>query len=502
MVIRVDGPQIQILLYRMTGVNFVTGAVYRGASSGLDTIDLAPLLGDAGSVHTIKAIDEPCGGFSIVFADRINDEGGDTVYALAEAMDMVEIRMARIPVGVGGQAPLVMRGFISSVRRIESIGPDGTPDRKVVLQGQDMGKLWQIHNILPEAQMASDLSNMLSTYSLFAAVGINIGLVTAAEFVERFTTAIMNARVADFSAVSGWAIPPFATEITVPDSDGFVSASLLEGFPGGRYWDVLEFVADRPWNEIWVRDDEAGPTLVYRPVPYFDVNGGLIMPGAAAPEIIRWDIGEIASLEVSRTDHRVANFYWVPPGTSIPDSAGRSAINNVFRIAGGVGGPLFALDHDNSNMAIYGLRKMQHDSRRIPNDIPEPRPANLNTPANRINAGDVHTNFNIRRAELLKLLNWDNVIWESVEMVCKGHEILQPGKTLEWTRGQFRGSGLTASGYITSVAHHWIPLKSGGGAAWTSTLGIERGNGFLVRDNMGESPFWTEGRRGPYSPTS
>ena len=84
MVIKVDGPQIQILLYKMTGVNFTTGAVYRGAASGLDTIDLAPLLGDAGSVRTMKALDEPCGGFSITFADRINNQGGDTVYALEE----------------------------------------------------------------------------------------------------------------------------------------------------------------------------------------------------------------------------------------------------------------------------------------------------------------------------------------------------------------------------------------------------------------------------------
>jgi hypothetical protein len=501
-VIKVDGPQIQILLFKMTGINFVTGSVYRGRAGGLDTIDLAPLLGDAGSVRTIKAIDEPCGGFSITFADRINDENGDTVFALAEPMDMVEIRMARIPVGRGGTAPLVMRGFISNIRRVETIAGDGTPQRVVVMQGQDMAKLWQIHNILPEAQMAMDLSALLSTFRMFAATGIAVGLVTAAEFVQRFTDEIMNARVADFSAVSGWAIPPFATEISVPPSDGWISASLMEAFPGGKYWDVLEFMADRPWNELWVRDDEAGPTLVYRPVPYFDIGGGIIMPGGAAPDIITWDIGDIVSLDNARTDHRTANFFWVEPGTSIPETAGRSAINNAFRIAGGVGGPLFALDHENCLMQIYGLRKMQHDSRRIANDIPEPLPANLNSPPNRILAGDRQTEFNIRRAELLKLLNWDNVVWTSTEMVCKGHEVLQAGKTLEWTRGQFRGSGMTYSGYVTRVAHTWVPLKSGNGAGWTTTLNIERGTEFLVRDSAGGSPFWQEGRRGPYSPNS
>ena len=503
--IKVDGPQIQILLFKTTGVNFSTGVQYRGAAGAIDGVDITPFLGDAGSVRTTKGVDEPCGAFSIVFADRCSDTGADTVYALAEPMDMVEIRMARIPVGVGGTPPLVMRGFISSIRRPETIAADGSPQRVVVIQGQDMTKLWFNWSILPEAQMAGSLVSMLSTYTLLAATGINFALMPVAEFIATFNDAIMNAAVGQLSAFSGRAIPTFDIVASVPADQGLVSASILQGFPGGTYWDVIDYVADRPWNELWVFDppDGGNPQLIFRPVPYKDLGGGLIMPGATDPGFIQRDIGEIVSLDALRTDHRTANFFWVPPGTSLPDSAGMTAIRNVFEMTGGsLGPPLFDIDYDNSNKALYGLRKMQHDTRLIPSAIPNPRSANLNEPGVRITAGDITTLWNIERANQLRLLNHDNVVWETVEMVLKGHEELVPGKYLRWTRGQFRDSGLLSEAYIMRVAHSWVPLKSGTSAGWTTTLTLERSDGFYKRDQLGASPYWMEGRRGPYSPTS
>lgn len=505
MTIKVDSPQIQILLFKTTGVNFNTGSQYRGAAGAIDGIDITPFLGDAGSVRTMKGVDEPCGGFSIVFADRCTGEGADTVYALAEPMDLVEIRMARIPVGNSAKPPLVMRGFISSIRRPETIAPDGAPQRMVVIQGQDMTKLWFNWSILPEAQMAGNLVSMLSTYSLLAATGINFAIRPVSAFIKEFTEEIMNAGVRRLSAFSGQAIPTFDTSrVTVPDSQGLVSAAILQGFPGGTYWDVIDYVSDRPWNEMWIFDppDGGNPQLVFRPVPYMHLTGGFILPGAEDPGTIRRDIGEIVSLDALRTDHRVANFYWVPPGTSLPDSAGMSAVNATFRLAGGQDGPLFSINHDNSNIALYGLRKMQHDTRLIPSEIPDPRSANLNTVGVRLRAGEITTLWNIQRAIQLKELNWDNVAFETVEMVLKGHEELVPGKYLEWTRGQFRDSGLVSKGYIMRVAHAWVPLKSGNGSAWNTTLTIERSDGFYKRDQISASPYWTEGRRGPYSETS
>ena len=504
--ISVDWPDVRVHLLKTTGVNFSGGVgtgQYRGAAGALDEIGLTPFLGDAGSVRTNKSLDEPCGGFSVTFADRVSNEGADTVAALAEAMDMVEIRMKRIPAGRGGVPPLIMRGYISSVRRVEYIDGDGIPHRVVVIMGQDSGKLWQNHSILPEAQMASALNTMLSTYSLFAATGITFGILPVAEFVSIFTEQVMNPAVDMMSAFAGRAVPRFTPVVSVPADQGHISASILQGFPGGRFWDVLEYVADRPWNELFVRDrpDGGPPELVFRPVPYLDIGGGIIMPGAEepAPLIVR-DQRDIVRLDVVRSDHDVANFYWVPPTSSIPDTANMSSIKEINRLAGGQDGPLFSINHNNSALALYGLRKMEAYTRLMPSDLPQGRSANLHDPDVREQAGEITTQWHIRRAEQLKLLNLDNVVWETVEMVIKGHEEFEIGRYIEWTRGQFYGSGLVSKGYIQRVQHEFVPLKHGDSGAWLTTLTIIRSDGFLNRDEMGASPYWTEGRRGPYSP--
>lgn len=504
MVVQVDWPQVQVLLRKTTGVNFSTGVAdqYRGASGAIDWIGLTPFLGDAGSVRTRKALDEPCGGFSITFADRFSQTGGDTVYALAEPMDQIEIRMARVPVGIGGTPPLVMRGYISSVRRVETIAADGTPQRVVVIQGQDSGKLWQNHSILPEAQMAAGMNTMLSTYALFAATGITFGILPVNDFVTTFVQQVMNPAVALMAAFSGVAIPNFTAVCSVPPEEGWISASILQGFPGGKYWDVLEYVADRPWNELFVRDrpDGGPPELVFRPVPYLNVDGGLIMDGAEMPRIIDRDIGDIVSLDASRSDYRTANFFYVPPNSSIPDSAGGVNIEALTRLGSGDEGPMFSISHNNSALALYGLRKMQHETRLMAHDLPSPRSANLNPPGDRPVAITNTTAWHLRRAQKLKDLNLDNVVWETVQMVVKGHEDFEVGTYVRWTRGQFRGTGMTFMAYCTAVEHSFTPLKTGGSAAWTTTLTLERGDGFLNRDTQAGYPYWIEGRRGPYSP--
>jgi hypothetical protein len=72
----------------------------------------------------------------------------DSLYALIEPMDMIEIRAARRPDKFAGtKLPLIMRGFVSSVRRSESMGEDGTPNRTIMIQGQDSGKLLQMFAI-------------------------------------------------------------------------------------------------------------------------------------------------------------------------------------------------------------------------------------------------------------------------------------------------------------------------------------------------------------------
>lgn len=504
MAIQVGSPQIQVLLLKTTGVNFGNGGAnqYRGASGSIDSIDLTPFLGDIGGIHTHKSVEAPCGGFSLTFADKVSSAGADTVYALAEAQDIIEIRMARIPVGTAATPPLVMRGYISTIRRVEEIRGDGTPYRVVVIQGQDGGKLWQIHSILPEAQLATNLNSMLSSYTLLAVTGILAGLSPVADFVRKFNDQVMTPAINHMSEFAGRAVPTFTPKISVPSDQGWISASTLQGFSGGRYWDVLEYVADRPWNELFVRDQENGPELIFRPVPYRDIAGALIMPGAEDPGHVQLDIGEIVKLDTSRGDSRMANFFWVPPGSSQPDTGLMASVAAFSRLGGANEFPLFSTTHDNSALALYGLRKMEHGTRLLPPDLPEGVAANLHRPTTKLGAGDTTTSWHLRRAGQLNLLNRDNVVFETTEMVTKGREDLIAGIEIQWTRGQYRDTGLLTRGYCTAVQHVFTPLRSGSASAWTTTLTIERADGFLTRDELSASPYWLEGRRGPYSPTS
>ena len=76
---------------------------------------------------------------------RREDATGDSLYALVEPMDLIEIRIAREShKNSHKDLPIVMRGFVSEIRRDETMGPDGKASRRVIISGQDYGKLLQI----------------------------------------------------------------------------------------------------------------------------------------------------------------------------------------------------------------------------------------------------------------------------------------------------------------------------------------------------------------------
>lgn len=415
-------------------------------------------------------------------------------------MDIVEIRMGRFPQVApfpSGKQPLIMRGYISEITRDETIAPDGTPQRTVCVKGQDSAKLWFNWSVLPEAQTLADIETMVSTFRLYAATGIRTELMPVNDVVTAIVQEMMNPRVGMLSNFSGWTIPEFNPVCTVPE--GTVWPSIFDQFllgGGGRYWDLLEWVADRPWNELFVRDNPETeiPDLIFRPVPYFDEDGGLIMPGAEAPPIVDRDIGEIVSINMSRSDHKVANFYWVPP-----ISPEHQFMNNIQSISAQAGERITSIDYDNSNVSLYGLRKMMHTTRLQPTELPQNVPPNVHFPGERIAAGAAATEWHIYRAEQLKLLNRDNVVWDSADMTLQGMPDLLIGWTLRWVRGQRRGQGFTCTGYITQVEHEFRPLRAGGQAHWLTHLRLERCNNFLERDAAGGSPRILEGWRGPYN---
>lgn len=475
--IRIDSPGVQVKLIKLVGV--ANGVAYRWQTANAE-FDITSMLGDAGVVRTTKSLEDPCGGFAVSFADKEDPKGLDTLYGLLEPMDLIEIRMAREPWRyAGGQLPLVMRGFISELRRSETLAPDGTPRRAVIITGQDMGKLWQIHQLLPETIYASNSSPYMDTYRLQAATGIEVAYLPVNEFMRQLTERVMNEKVAQLSAFANAYVPPFVIRASVPE--GIVSCSLVAPF-AGPFWQLAELVADRPWNELFIEDTEAGPDVIFRPAPFKHVySGAFIMPGAQPPGTIYRTEEDVVSWDAKRSDHRVSNFYWCPPGSSMLDTSVQANVASLQSA------DLMDFDYPNSAKALFGARKMTVETRLLPNDVPD-TPIRFNG-QRRIDEGRKVINWHTHRAIQLKEMNRDNVALEEVTATMKGHEEYKVGRYFQLTRGQ-----IVSESYITRVSQIFRPLK-----LFETSLTLERSTGFLMRDQAGGRPFYGEGREGPYS---
>lgn len=476
MSVRVDTPGIQVKVIKLVGV--ANGVAYRWQTANSE-FDLTPMLGEAGAVRTTKSVGEGCGGFSISFADEQDPSGLDTIYGLVEPMDLVEIRMAREPWRyAGGPLPLIMRGFVSAIRRSETLSPGGIPRRSVIISGQDMGKLWLIHQLLPETIYASNASPYMTTYDLFASTGIRVAYHQVSNFMTDLTQIVMNAKVAALSAFSGAYVPPFAITATVPE--GQVSCSLVAPFKG-PFWSLAELVADRPWNELFIEDEEAGPRVIFRPSPYKDVySNALIMPGAVDPGTIYRTQKEVVSWDVQRSDARVSNFYYVPPGTSMLDTSMQANVASLQN------GSLQDYAYPNSAQALFGQRKMEVPTRLLPLSVSD-TPIRFNGQA-RVAAGNSVIQWHVHRAQQLKAMNRDNSIFEEVSATMQGHEEFKVGRYMQLTRGD-----IVSEAYITQTSHLFRPQ-----ILFETSLTLERGNGFLMRDQA-LNPYYGELRPGPYS---
>jgi hypothetical protein len=480
MTIHVYSPQISVTLFKMIGRKNGVAARYEGAKG---QIDLTPFLGDTGTVETDRSLSEPAGSFTITFPDQPTSAIQDSVYAFVEPMDMIEIRMARSPYLYGQTLPINMRGFVSSVRRVEVMGDDGSPQRQVIIVGQNFGKLWQINGVFWQVAYQTD-QPLLTLYQVQAALGMQVGFESASQFISGMTTQVMNKRIAQLSAFSNRQVLPFNPVCSV--NQGQVTPPATATLTEGSYWDIINTFADSPWNELFIRDVESGPELVFRPTPFKDINGNLIMPDAVDPGSIRIDISDVVQLDVGRNDQSVANFFWVDPSTSSLDTSGAVTAANI------VEGSLLDFNYPNNNPALYGYRQMQGNTMLFPDgvsELPTQIPAD-NAAVMPGNSGYVE--WWQLRALQLKWMNRDNAVFEEGSIIFKGNENAVPGIYLKLRRGP-----IISSAYIVSVKQTFSPFQN-----FMTQATVERGDGFLLRNKAAGSPYYAEGRSGPYDPVA
>jgi len=486
-------PQLEVRLYktisRSTDGQLPVSQRYAGKA---DYIDLTPFLGDGSAVRTSKSVREPAGGFTITIPDKANKTGTtlESVYGLVEPMDVVEIRMSHHPVAV---PPVIMRGFVSDIRRTQTMGAQGRPQRSIVVSGHDYGKIWQMLQILFLPQMLSG-QGLLTNFKLFELFGVGFeNAMPAGDFIQQMIEKVVNKHLREMMPEKS----PNPTEIT-PDilvKHGTVSVN-MDGQDGRTVYDIMKFHGDVGiWNELYVEDRQDGVYGVYRPTPALHVvapegsSSRLIQEDAPEPVYVEILDHEIISLGVSRSDANVANFYWVR-GPKF------NLTTDVYRMQFGLGADTVSLkDYPNAAEKYYGPRAMYADTQQGGD-------ATLNHGSGQDAESDQRRKVEIgdwidQRRKAMVDMNKDNVILERGSarikggaMRADGTEPMKPGDYARVRQGQF-----TADYYVPAIEHEFLPYQG-----FFSTLHLERGEGFVERVRLGggrQSPWLVEQMRRP-----
>jgi hypothetical protein len=429
----------------------------------LEGIDLTSLLGDGCSVRTTKSVRQPAGAFTITLVDKPASElFFETVYALIEPMDMVEIRMAR-EAGVG-ELPIIMRGFVSSITRDESMRGD-KPERSVSISGQDFGKILQILQVmyLYNTVVGDYFLTEFKWFENFAHSS-DIKTMPAAEFVQSVVEHVINPYMANIASLARLdeTVKSMSTEVSI---DGWISPWTLNFFDNTSFYSLLRACLDAPmWNELYVEDREDGVTLVVRPVPYKRLDGTFIQGKADHSTI---DSTSIMSQNVSRTDVGVANFYWVT-------NSRWCLLNDADQMALALAGDkesFVTTKYLNSAKDYFGIRKMEVETTLGPGKYRNSDSVRKEEQAQQVQSIE---EWLVSRRKLLAELNKDNVIYESGALRLRGDESIKAGTYISILRGP--NAVLVGEVYAHTVSHDFIPYQG-----FFTTIQFDRGTMFANR---------------------
>jgi hypothetical protein len=422
---------------------------------------------------TSKGTRDAAGGWSIRFADQpqVTGDAIETLYGLIEPMDAIEIRMRH---GPGTEIPVVMRGFVSSVRRSEAMSGD-TPQRMIEVAGQDYGKIWQIIQIyyLPSYVIGEDV---ISNFKLFERFGVGFDTVLPVQdFVSQVVDRIINPFLANLlpddtalpkSLQTDISVQHGTTGLSGPQNHEGPLADLLRGF-----CDV------GAWNELYVEDREDGVYVVFRPIPALDLAGDTIQSDAPEPVIVDLPIADVVAMDVARTDANVANFYWVAAPMFDLNS---DMTRQLYALASGDRTTVLLDQYANSDGKLYGTRMMQVQT-QLGGDAVGSFTTGLDASAAAARDTDVVGWVQDRRTRLVQM-NRDNIVFESGSMAIRGREDIRAGSYVLLKRGK-----VSALYYVVNVSHSFVWPQG-----FRSTLTVERGTGFAERIKLegGSSSPW------------
>ncbi|RZF24015.1 hypothetical protein EVC45_41145 [Paraburkholderia sp. UYCP14C] len=468
-------PDVRITLFKTIGRQTVDGQtpVSQRVLDTNKTIELTPFMGDGGRLLVSRSVREPAGGWSLTLADQPYTQGDsfESLYGLIEPMDFVEIRMRHnLPSSSTGnptKPPILMRGFVSEISRNEAMGNDGKPMRTVTIGGQDMGKLWQIMQIkyMPGYVVGE---NYLSSFKLYERFGVGfVTGMTAGAFVQEVVNSLINPFLSSLMPPNS--PNPTAIKLDVSVANGVVDVGGAQNQQGTIYGLLSYFGDVGVFNELYLEDREDGVYCVYRPNPLKDINGTLIQPDAPNLAPVDIDAKDVISLNVSRSDANVSNYYW----TRAPRF---ELVSDIYRSQFAVGADPASVDlgqYPNSAEQFYGVRLLETETQQGGNDVStmasgQPAPQQATRNASMMNW------VNNRRA-IVVASNKDNVLLERGTARIRANETVKPGSYVRIVRGSF-----SSMFYVVAVDLDYIPYQG-----LFQTLKLERGNGFIKRVTAG-----------------
>lgn len=444
-----------------------------------DGFDLTPFLGEVGGVRLTKGVREPAGAFSVTLADKHHPDLMDSLYALIEPMDMIEFRVAHDPFEYakpweGYEVPVLMRGLVSSVTRSESM-QGGKPQRAVTISGQDFGKVLQIiqifylNNSVVGDNVLSELA-FFQKYSTASQAKVKPAAAFVLEVVENIVAPYLGKMLAASKAeeVGAQKIDGWGVKASIP---GTVSPYAVASMSNVSLHAMLSTLLDvGPFNEMFVQDDPEGVTLIARPAPLRSAAGEWIQKdaggGDAKAEFVTLDSVDVMSLNVSRSDAGVANYFWA-------DNTRWSLMHNETAKMAAMTGPegdYVMFEYPNCAASLFGVRKME-----VGVSLGHPDYGNSDGPKKEVlpkETSQLGAWLHDRRRVLAEI-NKDNVIFESGTIRIRGNEKIKAGMYVRLVRGS---GGAMSEFYVTRVDHDFRPLQG-----YFTTLTVERGTSFIVR---------------------
>lgn len=503
-------PEFRVTLYKTVARRMVTGSDGRTVptaerySGGKRVLDLTPFFGEGSSLETSKSVRAPAGQWSMTLVDQMEAEHMDSLYGLVEPMDVVEIRMRHRPdpAATGMAPPVVMRGFVSSIRRSMSMGADGRPVRAVTISGADYGKVLEMIQIryLPNYVIGQ---NLLTVLNLFVNYGVDAKPNQPGnDFVRQIVEKVINPFIWD---MAGFGVTPDTCKLThmrqigceATATDGTISAFGAQSAQG-TLWDVLRgFLDVGPWTELFIEDrpdvmDDpnrpGGVVLVYRNNPFKDLDPtkGHIMPQRHPVKTLEIGDDAVVSLEIGRSDTDVANYFQVNmPRMNLLDAA-------TMNLAGQSNNPdaFYLAQYPNATPRLYGMRFMETDTQMGGADSLG-RADGQSAEVVKREQGKARLWLDDRRAQLMAM-NKDNAVLESGSITLRGQATLRAGMFLRVQHAQ-SGAALKPfvwECYVVAVQHRMIPYQG-----FVTVATFERGTMFAGRIRRGsgfESAYLAE----------